>query len=126
MDLLHHGVDRSVIALWLGHEFVETTAMYLQADMQLKEQALAKTDVADVRSRRYKPDDHLLGLPEEPLIMPINWPKILRILRPPATTRNNPGLGIMPQVVDARSRLAWLIPQPDLARDLAEQRTTVS
>lgn len=61
MDLLHHGVDRSVIALWLGHESVETTAMYLQADMQLKEQALAKTDVADVRARRYKPDDHLLA-----------------------------------------------------------------
>jgi len=42
MDLLHHGVDRSVIALWLGHESVETTAMYLQADMQLKEQAPAR------------------------------------------------------------------------------------
>lgn len=60
MDLLHHGVDRSVIALWLGHESVETTAMYLQADMQLKEQALAKTDTADVRVCRYKPDDRLL------------------------------------------------------------------
>ncbi len=61
MDLLHHGVDRSVIALWLGHESVETTAMYLQADMQLKEQALAKTDTADVRASRYKPDDRLLA-----------------------------------------------------------------
>lgn len=61
MDLLHHGVDRSVIALWLGHESVETTAIYLQADMTLKEQALSKTDDADVRSRRYKPDDHLLA-----------------------------------------------------------------
>jgi len=61
MDLLHHGVDRSVIALWRGHESVETTAMYLQADMQLKERALAKTDAADVRARRYKPDDHLLA-----------------------------------------------------------------
>lgn len=61
MDLLHHGVDRSVIALWLGHESVETTAAYLQADMELKEQALAKTDVADVRARRYKPDDQLLA-----------------------------------------------------------------
>jgi integrase/recombinase XerD len=61
MNLLHHGVDRSVIALWLGHESVETTAMYLQADMQLKEQALAKTDPANVRARRYKPDDHLLA-----------------------------------------------------------------
>lgn len=61
MDLLHHGADRSVIALWLGHESVETTAMYLQADMQLKEQALAKTVAADVRARRYMPDDHLLA-----------------------------------------------------------------
>lgn len=61
MDLLHHGVDRSVIALWLGHESVETTAMYLQADMRLKEQALAKTDAADVRASRYKPDDRLLA-----------------------------------------------------------------
>lgn len=60
MDLLHHGVDRSVIALWLGHESVETTAIYLQADMQLKEQALAKTDAADVRAPRYQPDDQLL------------------------------------------------------------------
>ncbi|WP_210285092.1 hypothetical protein ACSGFO_32370 [Mesorhizobium sp. WSM4083] len=34
MDLRQHGVDRSVIALWLGHESVETTAIYLQADMQ--------------------------------------------------------------------------------------------
>ena len=60
MDLLHHGVDRSVIALWLGHESVETTAIYLQADMQLKEQALAKTDTANVHAPRYRPDDQLL------------------------------------------------------------------
>jgi site-specific recombinase XerD len=61
MDLLHHGVDSSVIALWLGHESVETTAIYLQADMKLKEQALAKTDAADIRAIRYKPDDNLLA-----------------------------------------------------------------
>jgi len=61
MDLLHHGVDCAVIALWLGHESVETTAMYLQADMRLKEQALAKTDAAHVQARRYKPNDHLLA-----------------------------------------------------------------
>ncbi|MER9895774.1 tyrosine-type recombinase/integrase [Mesorhizobium sp. M0119] len=34
MDLLHHGVDRSVVALWLGHDSVETTAIYLHADMK--------------------------------------------------------------------------------------------
>jgi integrase/recombinase XerD len=61
MELLHHGVDRAVIALWLGHESVETTAIYLQADMKLKEQALAKTDAIDMRLRRYKPNDHLLA-----------------------------------------------------------------
>ena len=60
MDLLHHGVDRSVIALWLGHEFVETTSVYLQADMQLKEAALAKTPAAGAHASRYRPDDHLL------------------------------------------------------------------
>jgi integrase/recombinase XerD len=61
MELLHHGVDRAVIALWLGHESIETTAIYLQADMKLKEQALAKTDAAEARLRRYKPDDQLLA-----------------------------------------------------------------
>src|SRR4030095_9241422 len=41
MDLLQHGVDRSVIALWLGHESVETTQMYLHANLPLKQAALA-------------------------------------------------------------------------------------
>ena len=61
MNLLHHGVDRSVIALWLGHEHVETTSMYLQADMQLKEQALARTKVIGVRISRYRPSDRALA-----------------------------------------------------------------
>ena len=61
MDLLHHGVGRSVIALWLGHESVETTAIYLHADMQLKEQALAKTNAAEVLTLRYRPDDQLMA-----------------------------------------------------------------
>jgi integrase/recombinase XerD len=61
MDLLHHGVDRSVIALWLGHESVETTVIYLQADMKLKEQALAKSNATDAQAIRYKPDDNLLA-----------------------------------------------------------------
>jgi site-specific recombinase XerD len=43
MDLLQGGVDRSMIALWLGHESVETTQMYLEATLAMKEQALAKT-----------------------------------------------------------------------------------
>ena len=42
MELLQAGVDRSVIALWLGHESVETTQIYLDANLALKEQILAK------------------------------------------------------------------------------------
>jgi site-specific recombinase XerD len=61
MDLLQHGVDRSVIALWLGHESVETTQMYLHANLQLKEAALARTAPLNVRAGRYRPGDRLLA-----------------------------------------------------------------
>jgi integrase/recombinase XerD len=64
MDLLQHGVDRSVIALWLGHESVETTQMYLHADLRLKEQALARTQPLGVRPGRYRPNDKLLAFLE--------------------------------------------------------------
>jgi len=60
MDLLQHGVDRSVIALWLGHETVETVHVYLHANMELKEKALAKTTSFKGRAGRYRPDDELL------------------------------------------------------------------
>ena len=61
MNLLHHGADRSVIALWLGHEDVQTTSIYLQADMQMKEQALAKTSATQARVSRYRPTDRVLA-----------------------------------------------------------------
>jgi integrase/recombinase XerD len=64
MDLLHHGVDRSVIALWLGHESPETTNVYLHADMRLKEKALACTEPLGVKPTRYRPDDNLLAFLE--------------------------------------------------------------
>lgn len=60
MDLLQHGVDRSVIALWLGHESVETTQIYLHANLALKEAALARTAPMKVRGGRYRPRDRLL------------------------------------------------------------------
>lgn len=60
MDLLQHGVDRSVIALWLGHESVNTTEVYLHADMAMKEQALAKAAPNKTQRGRYRPNDHLL------------------------------------------------------------------
>ena len=60
MNLLQHGVDRSVIALWLGHATMETVEVYLHANLELKEQALAKTEPFNVRQRRFKPADQLL------------------------------------------------------------------
>jgi site-specific recombinase XerD len=61
LDLLQEGVDRSVIALWLGHESVETTQIYLEATLTMKEQALAKTKPHESRPGRYRPGDQLLG-----------------------------------------------------------------
>lgn len=64
MELLGHGVDRAVIALWLGHESVETTQMYLHADMRIKEHALARTTPVGVPPGRYRPTDRLLAFLE--------------------------------------------------------------
>ena len=61
MDLLQAGVDRSVIALWLGHESVETTQIYLDATLAMKEQALSKASPPKGKAGRYKPDDQLLS-----------------------------------------------------------------
>jgi site-specific recombinase XerD len=61
MDLLQAGVDRSVIALWLGHESVETTQIYLEATLAMKEQALAKTTPPQGKSGRFQPDDQLMS-----------------------------------------------------------------
>jgi site-specific recombinase XerD len=61
MELLQAGVDRSVIALWLGHESVDTTQIYLEATLAMKERALAKTTPLNGRFTRYRPGDPLLG-----------------------------------------------------------------
>ncbi len=64
MRLLHAGVDTTVIALWLGHESVETTQIYLRADLAVKEQALARTAPLDAKPGRYRPADTLLAFLE--------------------------------------------------------------
>jgi integrase/recombinase XerD len=61
MALLHSGVDGAVIALWLGHESMDTTQMYLHASLERKQQALAKTTPVNGHPGRYRPDDKLLA-----------------------------------------------------------------
>ncbi len=61
MTLLHAGVDLATIALWLGHESIESTNVYLHADMALNERALARTAPPSVRAGRYRASDELLA-----------------------------------------------------------------
>ena len=60
MRLLQAGVDTTVIALWLGHENVETTQIYLHVDLELKERALARTTPPGTRPGRYQPPEEIL------------------------------------------------------------------
>lgn len=64
MNLLISGVDITVIALWLGHESIQTTQIYIHADMTLKERAIALAASPDVESGRYRPPDALLAFLE--------------------------------------------------------------
>ena len=61
MRLLQAGVDTSVIALWLGHEHIDTTRIYLHADLAIKERALARTTPPGTKPGRYRPSDTLLA-----------------------------------------------------------------
>lgn len=61
VTLLQAGIDRSTIALWLGHESVETTQVYLDADLSVKERAIARTAPLGVLPLRFRPNDRLLA-----------------------------------------------------------------
>ena len=61
MDLLQAGAERAVIALWLGHESVQTTQIYLEATLEMKERALAKSTPRHGKPGPYKPGDRLLA-----------------------------------------------------------------
>jgi integrase/recombinase XerD len=61
MRLLRGGVDRAVLALWLGHEQVQTTDIYLHGDLTIKQRALARTTPPHVRPGRYRPPDRLMA-----------------------------------------------------------------
>lgn len=61
MALLHSGVDCALIAMWLGHESMDTTQIYLHASLELKQQALDRTTPLSEAHGRYRPDDALLA-----------------------------------------------------------------
>jgi site-specific recombinase XerD len=64
MRLLNAGVDTTVIALWLGHENVATTQVYVHADLALKERALARTAPTGAAPGRYQPSDTIIAFLE--------------------------------------------------------------
>ena len=64
MRLLESGVDVTTIALWLGHSSLQSTDIYIHADMALKERALARTTPVSTRPGRYHPTDKLLAFLE--------------------------------------------------------------
>jgi integrase/recombinase XerD len=61
MRLLNAGVDISVIALWMGHENIATTQVYIHADLALKERAIARTALPGTPPGRYQPPDAVLA-----------------------------------------------------------------
>lgn len=61
MRLLEAGIHPTVIALWLGHEHVDTTAIYLHAHLGIKEKALARAQMPNAKPGRYRPSDTLLS-----------------------------------------------------------------
>ena len=61
MDLLQQGIEQCVIALWLGHESIETTQIYLDADLELKQRVLDRVTPLNGKPGRYRPDDKLLA-----------------------------------------------------------------
>ena len=85
MRLLHAGIDTSVIALWLGHEQIETTQIYLHADLRIKERALERTAPITTKPGRFRPTDTTPRLPRGTLIMPTTLQR-----SPPETTAYQP------------------------------------
>jgi hypothetical protein len=99
MELLGHGVDRVVIALRLVMKSVETTQMYLHADMRFKEQALARATPPDVKPGRYRPRINCSRFSNAPdYADEATWKREIfaAALRRAQRSRHNHALGMMP------------------------------
>ena len=64
MDLLSNGVDVATVALWLGHEKLDSVNAYVQADLTMKERALDRRSPLKSKAGRYRPTDALLAFLE--------------------------------------------------------------
>jgi hypothetical protein len=64
MDLLANGLDVAVLAMWLGHEKLESVNPYVHADLALKERALARRSPLTAKPSRYRPTDALMAFLE--------------------------------------------------------------
>ena len=60
MHMLQRGADITIIAMWLGHESIETTHLYIKSDLELKEKALKTLQPPSGGTFRFRPDDELL------------------------------------------------------------------
>jgi hypothetical protein len=94
MHLLQSGVDIAVIALWLGHESIETTHGYLEADLKLKEKALKKLAPAGHAAPRFQADDPLLAFLKTLSLCRARNDETRAALPLADFTRHNPELGI--------------------------------
>ena len=65
MHLLQSGVPFNIIALWLGHESVNTTHRYVEADLSMKDKALGRLDSPDTKLRRFRASDSLMKFLQE-------------------------------------------------------------
>jgi len=109
MELLQHGVDQTAIALWFGHESVETTQIYIHADMRMKEKALSRVTAPETKPGRYRPDDKLLAFLEALRLCrtPHGWGTAVQPSAP--AMWHNPSFGIMPELVQRRAvPVDWL------------------
>ena len=64
MNLLASGVDIATVALWLGHDKLDSVNAYVHADLTMKERALDRRTPLKTRASRYRPSDALLGFLE--------------------------------------------------------------
>jgi hypothetical protein len=60
MYLLQSGVPFNIIALWLGRESTNTTHRYVEANLEMKEKALARLDAPDIKLKRFRANDDLM------------------------------------------------------------------